>query len=489
MGKKILSYALWGKEELYIRGAFENIRNRDTFFPDWICRFYIGEETMDPETITKLKEAPGVEIIEKGAPVDVLGMFWRFEAMYDDPEVERLLSRDTDCQFTWREVDAVKAWERSGKPFHVIRDNRQHNIPILGGTWGAVRNAVPDMKYLMEQFLQTPPVTTSQHPNRKHHGVDQMFLVERVWPLVRSNHLAHIRGGIPELRSTEQDIELPYLPEDGHFVGQPCVDLLPEERERKEEKWFWDSIALFLPTYKRPDNIARFVKTAHDTASNPSRLRLALCVNEKDIATREFLEKDFECPLAYEVILEQTRQPNLSKYFNILYDQTSFNSERTVVTMLGDDMYFQTSGWDEAVLERINAKNGNAIVFCNDGGIAQDELAVNLFTTRKIIEATEKPFMCPEFHAEMIDVVWTVAGVQASILEYLGDVVIVHDHGCVDGKKQDETYVRLQPLRQVTNNNPRNLKYARTYGTLCAANIIKKGYGEWNSEALVGRLT
>ena len=219
---KLISFSLWGDKPLYVEGAVRCARNSPKVLPDYTCRFYI-DDSVTQETISKLTEA-GAQIRVMPRAPDVLGMYWRFRPIFEDNAgVERFLVRDTDCDITaGREVPAIREWEQSGKLFHVIRDNRVHNIPILGGTWGAIPGCVPGFEIAMLAWLSRVQPAPSQHPGRLYHGTDQMFLGWYVWPRVINCHLAHIRAGEPGLKFTGEEVELPPLPENGHFVGMPC---------------------------------------------------------------------------------------------------------------------------------------------------------------------------------------------------------------------------------------------------------------------------
>ncbi len=247
------------------------------------------------------------------------------------------------------------------------------------------------------------------------------------------------------------------------------------------EKITYDKICLMFPTYKRVGGLMAFCDSALKHAKDPACLRFSLCVNENDKETlayvnqRYWLNENF-----FDVVLENTRQPNLSFYFNELYKRTRFNEPGTLVSQLGDDMLFCTKGWDERVLEEMNRKEGKAIVYCDDNYIAHDKCCVNFFTSRIVVEATKKPFMCEFFHADMIDLIWTMVGSMTGTLVYLPDVIIQHNHSTKQAKDQwDETYQRLAPVQKAANGRE-NQKYAVVYATLCAKNLITEGIGRWN---------
>lgn len=213
--KKIISFSLWGQNPLYCNGAIANAEMRPDFYPEWICRYYLDDSI--PEGMADRLRAFGCEVIVMPRSVDVLGMYWRFRPMFDDPDIERFIVRDLDSKFTKREVRMVDEWTASGKPFHIVRDNPSHNVTILGGTWGAIPGCVPGFKDRMSHWLsmvQPEP----RNPRGLFHGTDQIFLHACVWPFIKDNHCCHILAGCDKLKFNGQEIEVPE-PEDRHYVG------------------------------------------------------------------------------------------------------------------------------------------------------------------------------------------------------------------------------------------------------------------------------
>ena len=41
--KNVIAYSLWGDHPIYWKGALENIKQANKYFPGWICRFYIDK--------------------------------------------------------------------------------------------------------------------------------------------------------------------------------------------------------------------------------------------------------------------------------------------------------------------------------------------------------------------------------------------------------------------------------------------------------------
>jgi len=196
---KVIAFSLWGDNTRYTLGALQNASLAKIVYPDWICRFYVGQST--PRIIVDmLKEFDNVEIVERGEDGDWTGMFWRFLAA-SDPNIEVLIVRDCDSRLWFREKEAVDEWLASDKDFHIMRDNPQHGVPILGGMWG-VRHK---LLYNIEEMIK-------DYSKGDFWQVDQNFLREMIFPIVSDQAFIHDEffGGTP----------YPTPRDENHFVGQ-----------------------------------------------------------------------------------------------------------------------------------------------------------------------------------------------------------------------------------------------------------------------------
>jgi hypothetical protein len=176
---KIISFSLWGNQEMYIQGAVENLKIQEQVYPQWKCRFYI-DDSVSNESVNRIKEY-GCEIINIGRSLDSFhGMFWRFLAN-DDPNVEMFISRDCDSRINYREAEAVKEWIESGKTIHCMHDHPYHwPVPMLGGMWGARTGKIKDMGNLISEWKKY-----------SHKGIDQEFLHRVIWPNFKEDHIRH----------------------------------------------------------------------------------------------------------------------------------------------------------------------------------------------------------------------------------------------------------------------------------------------------------
>ena len=176
--KKVISFSLWGDNPTYCVGAVRNAELATTFYPDWVCRYHIGSSTPS-KYINQLELLPNTEVVLKEELGDWTGMFWRFEDA-SDPEVDVMISRDTDSRLDEREALAVKEWLDSDKKFHIMRDHPYHATEILGGMWGVKNPFLASMKSLIDSYVKGD-----------FWQVDQNFLKQIIYPMVAHNCLVH----------------------------------------------------------------------------------------------------------------------------------------------------------------------------------------------------------------------------------------------------------------------------------------------------------
>jgi hypothetical protein len=200
--KKIICFSLWGDNYRYTGGALQNVDLAKIYYPDWICRFYVGKTTPE-KCINLLEQSSNVEIIRVDDVCNWTGMFWRFLAA-SDPSIDVMITRDADSRLTKREKFAVDEWIKSSYQFHIIRDHQFHSVPILGGLWGAKKGLLENIKELIDKY-----------DKGNHLGVDQEFLAKHIYPFVKNQALVH----------DEFFENKPFPDESGkrsneHFVGQ-----------------------------------------------------------------------------------------------------------------------------------------------------------------------------------------------------------------------------------------------------------------------------
>ena len=178
MGKKVISFSLYGKHPMYSRGAVANLRHARRAYPGWVCRFYVADDVQ--EVIVSQLRAGGAEIINMGPRLGNEATFWRFFAAVD-PDNEITIVRDTDSRFTKCELLMVNEWLASGKKFHVMVWGLR-SPPIMAGLWG-VRGAISNLREPLESHLRLGV--------RSRKDSDQIFLENKLYPQMKGDVFIH----------------------------------------------------------------------------------------------------------------------------------------------------------------------------------------------------------------------------------------------------------------------------------------------------------
>jgi glycosyltransferase involved in cell wall biosynthesis len=211
-------------------------------------------------------------------------------------------------------------------------------------------------------------------------------------------------------------------------------------------------ISILLPTRNRPANLERFVRTAFATASRPQGLEILFGIDDDDhISLPKLLELQREFPIKYKVGPRRF----LGVYSNELLEMAN----GTYLFPAGDDLVFETPGWDQRVRGEIDKyPDGIVTVYCRDG-VNDERFACHLFFHKALANALGY-ITCPKFSARYLDT-WigeifrNVANAtnQARYI-YLDDVSIQHYHYSVGGRAPfdqvyDEANKRDQEMAQV----------------------------------------
>lgn len=205
----------------------------------------------------------------------------------------------------------------------------------------------------------------------------------------------------------------------------------------------YDAINLMLPTRGRVQGLKRFVESAITLADNPGLLRFSFLTDHDDAPTNQWT-RSLLWQGKHTIVDHETDGPHLARYYNRLYYESIFQELGTLVSMVADDMYFETKGWDSLVLDRMNKYDGRAFVYGDDCNVQHEKMAVNCFTSRLVVDGTcTGEFMWGRWRANIIDVVWTEIARRAGILEYIPELKIVHDHNNKKAVK-DATHLRLR---------------------------------------------
>ena len=174
--KRVISFSLYGSNPKYTQGAVRNAELVGTYFPGWVCRFYVAEV---PEHILSRLKALGSEVYPMSNYGNMLSRF----LVAADPTVDRYIIRDTDSRLNQRDRLAVEEWIDSGMKIHSIRDHINHCHPLMGGMWGGVKDAIPGFEAKVRNLLKSPLA--------KEYMTDMHFLRNIIWPGVQKMAFQH----------------------------------------------------------------------------------------------------------------------------------------------------------------------------------------------------------------------------------------------------------------------------------------------------------
>lgn len=181
--RNVISFSLFGSNPKYAQGALRNAMIARHLYPDWTTRFYVDDSISSQ--ITKALGREGAQLRRVGGlPADRFGTFWRF-LVEDDPEVDFYIVRDCDSILNIKERAAVDQWLSSKKAFHVMRDGPSQSELVLAGMWGAHRGNIGKMTNRVIAFDKTLASL------RNSRILDQQFLREVVWPMMRGRVCVH----------------------------------------------------------------------------------------------------------------------------------------------------------------------------------------------------------------------------------------------------------------------------------------------------------
>jgi hypothetical protein len=192
---QVVAFSLFGREPFYAEAAVRNAHDVATWYPGWICRFYVGSDVC-ADVKRRLREAGAEVMPPPKAQAHLPGTVWRFMAL-DDLRVKTALLRDADSLITEREVFAVQQWLASDCQAHVMRDHVLHTELMLAGLWGAHARSLRGIGDAMLDFFKHP-----FHPTH----ADQHFLRDWVWPRIwRSvkQHDSALNWHAPEAMSSQ----------------------------------------------------------------------------------------------------------------------------------------------------------------------------------------------------------------------------------------------------------------------------------------------
>ena len=230
------SFCLFGGwTVVYHMGFLENVELIKRHFPGWVVYVYLGSDT-EPGFRDHCLRDPVIRVRDTGI-AGFKNTAHRFFAI-DEPDVDVCMFRDADSRIHWKDRWAIRGFMESGAGAHAIRDHKEHTAMIAAGMWGIRKNVLGcSMRELFDEW--TPVHGGSGHPgDPEGFGIDQNFLVKRVYLRVKDAMLVHYSNGC--LFAGERGIEFPFAWTNDVYCG------------KREQSPFADSERPPRPTFRLP---------------------------------------------------------------------------------------------------------------------------------------------------------------------------------------------------------------------------------------------
>lgn len=230
--KKVISFSLYGNNEIYTIGCIENAILLKSLFKGWQMWVYYNNSV--PESILEKLKCLNVKLIHMSDNNSYANSIWRFMPIKDD-SVEYFISRDCDSRISIRDEIAVNEFLNSNEKFHIIRDHPiGHGWPINGGLWGAKGGSIENFEKLLELYLKN-------NTNIYNKYIDQFFLKDVVYPFCVNNAFVH--DEYFNFEKNRNKIKRDRLLDDFHFIGESVDEKgLPRGEQRDPIKKIYYSL-------------------------------------------------------------------------------------------------------------------------------------------------------------------------------------------------------------------------------------------------------
>lgn len=204
-------------------------------------------------------------------------------------------------------------------------------------------------------------------------------------------------------------------------------------------------ISVLLPSRGRPDGYRRVVETCFATATYPRQIEVCVYLDEDDPAIDDYrfwkrTKKDRWVGAPGKIGLMEGPRILLSETWNQLTEV----ADGEILMHCGDDVTFNTPGWDQRVREEFDKLPDKiGLVFADDLSTNFPDLATHGFLHRRWVEAVGY-FLPPLFSSDWNDVWISEVAKQVKRLVPMPDVVIEHHHYTFGKAERDKTHAERE---------------------------------------------
>lgn len=198
-------------------------------------------------------------------------------------------------------------------------------------------------------------------------------------------------------------------------------------------------ISLLLPTRKRPDQFKRFFESAINNANNPDNVFFSVYIDDDDNETKDVIS---------ELNYEYRRNQNIIKYkigprivLSQMWNEAYSNAvESDIYGHMGDDIIFQTQGWDTKVKNAFREIPDKVAFVHGNDGFWEGKLGTHGFLHKNWIN-TVGYFVPPYFSSDYNDTWLTEVADRIDRHIYLPDLLTEHMHWTFGKGPKDQTHI------------------------------------------------
>jgi Glycosyl transferase family 2 len=204
-------------------------------------------------------------------------------------------------------------------------------------------------------------------------------------------------------------------------------------------------ISVLVPSRGRPDMLARAIRTAYETATHARRVEVVVWLDDDEPNELDYMFKakfsaplDGSLPESVRVITGPRKL--LSECWNTCYE----HARGEILMHCGDDVTFNTPGWDQRVREEFEKLPDRiGLVFGDDLSTNFPDLATHGFVHRRWVQAVGY-FLPPLFSSDWNDVWISEVAKRVGRLVPMSDVVIEHHHYTFGKAERDQTHAERE---------------------------------------------
>jgi len=288
--------------------------------------------------------------------------------------------------------------------------------------------------YQADKDIYYPMGDPKCNPNHKHH-----FSWEDLWAIME-------KFGTVELVHHDKHPEEPYSEWSFELVVRkisPVPDPVnPVKIESEIPVNNFEGISFLIPTLNRPKNIEDFTMAIDKNTTDPREIEILFGIHEEDTASKakiEELKSKVKIEIRWEII---SRYPDGKINLSFLWNQLYAKAKYPIVGYFGDDVIFQTPGWEQEVKKEF-AKNKTILFYANDVYVQKGALATLFFTHKKVHEAVGY-YLNVNFRRWYMDTWWDTIYRHVGKIIYKDNIHWAHIHPDAFPDKADATYKAME---------------------------------------------